>query len=117
MKSELLLSSVILLLLLIFLNPLNIFMPPTIVMVLVLILLILFSIFGALVWKEKPHDEREVLLSQKAGRVAFLTGMTVLVIGITYQEYHHTLDPWLIYALVAMILGKVIGYWHAQNNG
>lgn len=117
MKSELFLSALIVSLLIVFLNPFNLLMPPSVVMMLIVGLIVFFGIFGAIIWKEKPRDEREALLSQRAGRIAFLTGTTVLVIGITYQEYYHTLDSWLIYALVAMILGKVIGYWHAQNNG
>jgi hypothetical protein len=73
-------------------------------------------LFAALIWREKPADEREILLSQKAGRIAFLVGTSVLVIGIVYEELHHSLDPWLIYALVFMILGKIIGYWFIKQN-
>lgn len=116
MKNEFYLSLVIILLLIVFLNPFNLFMPPSIVMMLIVGLIVLFGVFAAIIWKEKPRDEREALLSQKAGRNAFLTGATVLIVGIAYEEYHHSLDPWLIYALVAMILGKLLGLWYGQKN-
>jgi uncharacterized membrane protein YgdD (TMEM256/DUF423 family) len=116
MRNELVLSSIIIILLVVFLNPFNLLMPPSLVMMLIVVLIVLFGVFAAILWKEKPQDEREALLSQKAGRTAFLTGTTVLILGIVYQEYHHSLDPWLIYALVAMILGKLLGLGYGQKN-
>ena len=116
MKSELFLSAIIISLLVIFLNPFNLLMPPSVVMMLIVGLIIFFGVFAAVIWKEKPQDEREAVLSQKAGRIAFLTGTTMLIVGIAYQEYYHALDPWLIYAFVAMILGKLLGYWYGQKN-
>lgn len=116
MKSYVILSVIIISLLVVFLNPFNFFMPPSIVMMLIVSLILLFGFFAAIIWKEKPQDEREAVLSQKAGRIAFLTGTTMLTIGIAYQEYYHRLDPWLIYALVAMILGKILGLWYGQKN-
>ena len=116
MKSELIFSSTVIVLLFVFLNPFNLFMPPAVVMMLLVMLIVLFGVFAALIWREKTHDEREVLLSQKAGRVAFLVGTTVLIIGIVYQELSHSLDPWLIYSLVFIILGKIIGYWYIKQH-
>ncbi len=116
MKSELVPAIIVVLLLLVFLNPFNLFMPPTFVMILLVTLIVLFGVFAALIWREKPIDEREVLLSQKAGRTAFLVGTTVLVIGIVYEELYHALDSWLIYALVFMIMGKIVGYWYIKRN-
>lgn len=115
MKSELLLSGILIFLLLLFLDPFG-FMAPDFVMMLVFILLIVFAVFAAMFWKEKPRDEREQMLRSLAGRYAFLAGSSVLVCGIVVQEFQHALDPWLIYALIAMIAGKIIGHMWGNSK-
>ncbi len=116
MKSELVLAIIFILLLLVCLNPFNIFMPSAMVMMLVTGLIVIFALFSAVLWKEHPKDEREAMLSQKAGRLAFLAGTAVLVIGIIFQTLAHTVDHWLVYALIAMILGKICGHLYFQKN-
>lgn len=115
MRSELILATIFILLLVICLNPFNFFMPSTMVMMLLSALIIIFGLFSAVIWKERPQDEREVVLSQKAGRVAFLAGIGILVIGIGIQTYFHMLDHWLVYALIAMILGKIGAHIYFQK--
>ena len=105
--SEVFISIVLIVLLALFLNPFSWFMPSMLVMTLLAVLLIAFFIFAAFVWREKAGDEREQTHQMLAGRVAFLVGSGVLVLGIIIQEYQHALDPWLVYTLGAMILAKV----------
>jgi predicted MFS family arabinose efflux permease len=116
MKSEYFLAGLFIILLIICLNPFNFFMPSSMVMMLLIGIVVVFGIFSAVIWKERPKDEREVILSQKAGRMAFLIGTGVLVVGISLQEYYHMEDPWLIYALIAMVLGKIVSHIYFQNK-
>lgn len=102
--------------LLLFLNPLGIWMPSAVVMTLLCILVILFLLFGSFLWNEKTQDERENFHKMLAGRIGYLMGSGILVTGIIFQEYTHTFDPWLVYALSGMILGKIFALWYSRKN-
>ncbi len=78
------------------------FMPS--VLFLLAIIFILFSIF---IWKERAFDERELAHRNFASRLGYLTGSSVLVIGIIYETLNHRFDPWLVLALIIMIAVKV----------
>ncbi len=114
--NESLLAIVLLILLVLFLNPFDFLMPPPFLSMLVIILIAIFGIFIAVVWKEQVKDEREAMHRMLAGRLAFLFGSTILVIGIIVQELHHINDPWLIYALVGMLLAKIGGLLYGQKK-
>lgn len=107
--SEIIISIVFIVLLILFLNPFGFFMPTTLLMMLVVGFLIVFGIFASFVFRENAQDERESFHRMLAGRIAFLTGSAVLVAGIIIQSLLHGLDPWLVFALGLMILGKIIG--------
>ena len=109
MKSELIISAVLLLLLVLLLNPMDFLMPTPIDMMLLVIFLLFFSLFALFMFRENPKDEREGLHRYIAARAAFLLGAAVLVIGIFLQSLSHNLDPWLVVALATMILGKMTG--------
>jgi hypothetical protein len=89
-------------------------MPKNTDMMLVLGLIVSFLVFAA-VWKETAADERENLHRLNAGRASFLIGSVVLVIGIAIQALDHNVDPWLVYALIAMVASKlasrIISQW------
>lgn len=68
----------------------------------------------ALALAEGRGDERAALHRYLASRAAFLLGLTVLAAGTLWQTYTHALDPWLIGALGAMTLGKIIGLLYAR---
>lgn len=114
--NELTLSVILVILLVLFLNPLDFLMPSPFVMMLIIFLIALFGIFTAVIWREKPKDEREGFHGMYAGRLAFLTGSTILVIGIIMQELRHVTDPWLIFALVGMIIAKIVGFLYGQKK-
>lgn len=105
---ELTISTILIILLIICLNPLNLLMPSPFVKMLVVLVILIFGIFTAVIWKEKSKDERESLHKAQAGHFAFLIGSFILIIGIAIQELNHKLDPWLIYGLVGMLVGKII---------
>lgn len=112
--SEILVSFVLIILLILFINPFGFFMPPTLLMMLIVGFLIVFGIFASFVFREKAKDERESFHQMLAGRVAFLTGSAVLVLGIIIQSLKHNLDLWLVFAFGAMILAKIIGLLYGR---
>lgn len=105
---ELLVALVLLGITILFLNPFHFWMPD---MALVLMLACLVAVFGAfatLVLREQAHDEREETHRMRSGRAAFLVGALILVAGIAYQgSVVHEVDPWLVVALVGMVLAKL----------
>lgn len=107
---------VFILLLLILLNPFEWWMPTMTAMTLTVMLVVVFALFTAFVWRERPHDEREHLHRSFAGRLGFLAGTCVLVAGIVVQESAHELDPWLPIALGSMIIAKIIGFVYSRTR-
>lgn len=88
------------------LNPWHILMPSAFAMFLLAALLVLFVVLAIFVVREGEGDERETASRADAGRTAFLFGAAVLVLGIIYGDLTHSLDPWLVVALFAMIAAK-----------
>jgi len=110
-------SIILLILLFLFLNPFNFWMPSSLVMMMVLGLIVVFVIFASLFWRELAQDERENSHRMRAGRIAFLVGTSVLVLGVIIQGVKHAVDIWLVVALGAMVLAKisVLVYSRARN--
>lgn len=115
MKSEFLFSFLLIFLLILFLEPFDLFMSPPFLTMITLGLIIIFSVFASIIWREKTRDEREKLHRHIAGRFGYLAGAAVLVIGITYQAFHHAIDVWLVIALITMVFGKIIGFAYGQK--
>jgi len=111
---EIALSLVLLVLLVLFLNPMGIWMPGNVVMLLVFILVIVFTLFASFIWREKPRDEREMVHGMFAGRIAFLAGAAVLVAGVIVQGIRHDVDIWLVIAIGAMIFAKIISLIYSR---
>ena len=105
---ETLISGFIIILAVLLLNPFGVWMPNMFAMSITLLLLVIFSIFVGLVWKETPRDERENSHRMTAGRMAYIIGTAVIVLGIMVQSLRHTIDPWLVLSLTAMITSKYI---------
>ncbi|MDP4011876.1 MAG: hypothetical protein Q8P72_06670 [Candidatus Roizmanbacteria bacterium] len=91
-------------------------MPTPLHMMILVIFIIAFVLFGTFLCKEKVADERENLHRFIVGRYAFLTITTVLVVGIIVQTLSHTLDMWMVFALVVGILAKVIGSIYTRTQ-
>lgn len=114
---ELTISSLLLLLLVLFLNPFQLWMPSEMHMMLIVLLILIFAVFVLFVFKEKVRDEREVLHRYIANRYAYLAGTTILVLGISWQYFKHDVDIWLILSLMVMIFAKIIGLlWSKLKN-
>ena len=98
------------------LNPFNFWMPDMIVMGMLVIALILFGVFASFILREKIADERDILHRTLAGRNAFIAGSAVLMVGITVQGYSHSVDPFLVVTLIAMIVVKIgTRIWSDKN--
>ncbi len=116
LKGEIILGGVLIVLLVLFLNPFEIWMPDMATMTMMAMLLVVFGVFAVFVTKEKVRDEREEIHRMRAGRIAFLSGATVLVLGIIYQSFKHTLDPVLVVALAVMVVAKIVTLVYSREK-
>ena len=113
-KSEIVISGVLIFFILLLLNPFDILMPKPIEMLVIIGLATVFIIFAGFVFKEKAVDERESLHRNIAGRFAYLTGAAVLATGVITESLQHNLDRWLVIALGGMILAKIVGLLYSK---
>jgi len=113
---EIIITIILIVITILLLNPFHFWMPDMIVICMLVSVLVLFGIFASFVLREKSFDEREDQHRTFAGRNAFLTGSGILIIGIVVQGYTHLVDPWLVIALVGMIVAKIITrIWSDKN--
>lgn len=105
---EVIVAFLLIALLILFLSPIDLLMPMTTGSMSILLIAVLFLIFSALVFREKSRDERENILRMNAGRISFLTGSVIAIVGILYQSVSHNIDPWLVYTVIGMILAKTV---------
>lgn len=106
--AEVLTTGVLIVLLIAFLNPTGLLMPQSTEMMLLVLFTVAFVAFLGFFWKEQAADEREHAHQLAAGRISFFVGSTVLTLGIIAQALRHDIDPWLVGALILMILTKLI---------
>lgn len=97
-----------------FLNPGHLLMPESLVAMLTIGLIVAFLTFAAFLLKEKASDEREAVHILTAGRISYLVGVGVLILGIVMQTARHEIDPWLIIVLCTMILSKLLSRIYAR---
>lgn len=83
-------------------------MPKSQETMVTVIVAVLFVVFSALVFRERSRDERENVLRMNAGRISFLVGSVIAVVGILYQSLSHNIDPWLVMTLTGMVLAKTL---------
>jgi hypothetical protein len=98
------------------LNPFGFWMPDMMVMCMLATALVLFGIFASFILREKSVDEREAQHKSLAGRNAFLAGSGILMLGIVIQGYTHAVDPWLVVALIGMVIVKIITRTWSDKN-
>lgn len=113
---EYIVTILLILLAVLLLNPFEFWMPDMMVMCMLAVTLGLFGIFASFILRETVADEREEKHRTLAGRNAFLAGSGVLTLGIVAQGYTHTVDPWLVITLIAMVLVKIgTRMWSDKN--
>ena len=113
---EIILSAAVVILAVILVNPVGFWMPNMVTISLVLLLVVVFAVFAGFIWKEQTRDEREVLHRMIAGRIGYLFGAAALVVAIVVEGFAHRVDPWLVIALTAMVVGKAIGSWYSKKR-
>lgn len=113
---ELIVGTALIVLLVFHLNPLGFYMSSPAAMLLLCGIVVLVLIWLSFIWKEKPQDERESLHRLLAGRIAFLTGAAILLLGITIQGIRHNLDPWLVIALGGMVIAKLAARAYSRTK-
>lgn len=109
--------ALVLAVLLVFLvNPLDLFMPSMMQVLVVTLAGLLFLLFSGFVWREQAEDEREELHRFLAARFAYLVGTGLLMLAVLVQSFAHSLDPWVIVALIGMLIAKVAGRMYAKSR-
>lgn len=98
------------------LNPFQFWMPDMMVMAVLAVTLGFFGIFASFILRERVGDERDGQHRTLAGRNAFLAGAGVLTLAIVVQGYTHTVDPWLVATLIAMIIVKLLTRMWSDRN-
>jgi len=97
-------------------NPFDFWMPDMMLVSFLCLALILMAFFGSFILREHTEDERDVQHRALAGRNAFVVGASVLILGIVIQSFSHTTDPWLVGALLTMVVAKVVTrIWSDRN--
>lgn len=117
-KKELFFSVALVILAVVLCNPFNIFMPSMFQMVVLALLVVFVGLFAGLVVHESVSDEREQFHRDQAGRLGYTAGLIVVLMGIITQSLRHVpIDGWLLVALVAMVIFKIIarGYSRYHN--
>lgn len=105
---------IIVIITILFFNPGHLTMPDTMVSMLVVGLIVAFLTFAGFVLREKSFDEREALHIKTAGRISYLVGIAVLIVGIIMQGVRHNIDPWLVIVLCAMVLTKLLSRMYSR---
>lgn len=82
-------------------------MPMMGEMTVLLVVVVLMLAWAGFIMRERTEDEREVVLKMKAGRVAYLSGLGVLLLALIAQGFSHAIDPWIAIALAVMVLAKL----------
>jgi hypothetical protein len=98
----------------IFLNPTSLTMPSSVQSMLILGLIMSFLTFAAFIFREQSSDERETMHRLVSGRISYLVGVGTLIIGIIVQTTMHQIDRWLVIAVCAMVLSKLLARIYSQ---
>lgn len=115
--TEVTISLVLVVLAVLLLDKFHYWMPGMTGMAVLGLLFVVFTTFAIFVLREKAQDEREMSHRMVAGRTAFLTGSTVLTLGIIKQSLNHEhVDEWLVIALIGMVLSKMIARIYADKK-
>ncbi len=115
-KIEIAISSILIALTTLLLNPFHFWMPNMIHMLTLGITLVVFALFAIFILREKVQDEREAVHRMLSGRVAFLTGSALLTVAIVVQSLQDAVDVWLVIVIVAMVLSKIVTRIYSDNR-
>lgn len=100
---------------LVLLSDLTPWMPPMGAMVALLVAAVLLVLFAGFVMQENGGDERDLLHRLNAGRIAYLSGIGVLTTALVVQGFQHAIDPWVLFALGAMVVAKAVAHYYSDR--
>jgi hypothetical protein len=115
MTKDILIPAVLVALLGLLLEPFG-FMPSMAVMTVVIAVVAVFAVFALFLWREKGSDEREQAHIYRADRFGFIFGALVLLVAIVVESLADMLSPWLVLALVVMIVAKAIALIYQKST-
>jgi hypothetical protein len=114
---EIIISSLLIGLLVFFVNPLDLLMPRALHPFMAPFLIVFFIILAGFLWKEQPGDERDQLHKLIASRLAYFAVIATLIIGIVFQSFKGNVDPFLVISICIALLAKITGliYGNAKH--
>ena len=83
-------------------------MPMMGELVALVIVVVLLLGWAAFILFEATHDEREVVIQMRSGRIAYLCGIGFLGTALVVQSLMHAVDPWIAGALAVMVVAKLL---------
>jgi hypothetical protein len=83
-------------------------MPMMGELVAVMIVSVGLVFWAGVILQEQAKDEREVALKMKSGRIAYLSGLAILLIALIVQGLAHDVDPWIAVSLGVMVAVKLV---------
>ena len=114
---EIIVSVLLIVLAFLILNPFNFWMPDMMEITILACIFILFGIYATFIVRERVTDEREDFHRMLAGRNAFLVGSGIIIIGMFVEAQTYMVDKWLVFALISMILTKILSrLWSDKNR-
>jgi hypothetical protein len=105
---QIIISGVLLVMLILLADLFPFWMPTMNQMVPLTFATVLLVTWAGFVMFEATGDERELLHRMHAGRAAYLAGLAVLTLALVVQGLSHTIDPWILGALGAMVVSKIV---------
>jgi hypothetical protein len=100
-------AAAFMLVLLLLSDPFMLWMPPPAQMTVLLCAAVCACVWVGFVFYERSHDEREATHAMFAGRVAYLSGISVLTLALVVQGLSHQIDQWIPISLGVMVLAKL----------
>ncbi len=113
--NEIIIAAALTVLLVLVVNPWHLWMPNALTYATVGALLVLVGLFAGVAFRGVPEDEREEFHLFFASKGGYFVGVFVLLLGVTYQLFSGNVDPLLVVALAAMVIGKVISHAWAKR--
>lgn len=115
-SSELLAGILLLALAFLLVNPFDLLMLDYFAMMTLGALLVVYAVFVGMVWRESARDEREATHQGLVGRVAYLIGSAIIVLGIVTEiVVMHEVNFWLVAALSGMVGAKIVASLYYRN--
>jgi predicted ABC-type exoprotein transport system permease subunit len=103
-------------LLLLILNPMHFWMPTGAHILSLVLLVAVTGMIVVFLTREGSEDERDITHRAFAGRVAFLGGALVILLGIVSQGFFGKVDAWLAAALITMVTLKIAARAYADRR-